>query len=1053
MNFKLVGYQKKMLGFCFVIFHLIGSICSQPQSLNFQHLNVEQGLSQSHINCLLKDKDGFVWIGTQDGLNRYDGYEFRNFYHDPNDSQSLGNNYIWCLLEDGENGIWIGTYGGGLCHFDIKTEKFQTYLPNNNGSQNAAQNSIRSLGKSSNDKLWVGSEEGLFLFDLNNKEFEKEMDSLRNVFSIKAINDSLSLVGTIQEIFILNTKSEHLQLAKMPYKIEGGIHAILPEEKGAIWLGTGNGLLKTKLFPDQDSLAISRHFKANDEHSNPLPSNYVATLHLDENGILWIGTNEGLAALNPRLDNNVFQQFKNVPSIKSSLSNNLIYNILEVNPNWMWVGTQEGINEFSTSPSIFQNLSFQDNNTSGCGFSAHGMKEDENGNLWVGTEKGLMRIEHFEEDPKFWKTTCFHPESLPGMQHDFIINICKGQQEDFWIGLRRGGFAKLSFSEDNLPIWEALELPTDKPISIGSNDILEDKNGDLWIASTGFGLWKWTSKTKEFKTFLANEKDSLAIAGNYIFSLFEDYQNNLWIGIANGGICKMNREDNTFICYSNESQNATSLSNNMVLSFFEDSQKRLWVCTANGLNLMESEGVFRHFFQKDGLPNDLIYGMLEDGDGNLWASTNGGLSKIRFQNEAISFQNFEQSDGLQSQEFNQFAFYKTKKGRLCFGGPGGLTIFDPKDVQPYEHRPNLVLTDFQLFNESISVVDRKNKIKFSIKKAINELTEITLRHDQNFIAFEFAALNFIQPDKNEYAYKLDGLDEKWVASGNRRYAGYPNLLPGEYTFLVKASNHDGIWQETPKSILIIVLSPPWKTWWAYLIYLSIFGLGIYGIVWFRVQSVRKLEEAKKLERAQFRKRSARDFHDEAGNKITKISLITEIAKRQTTNNQPLENLLSQIEENVQDLRTGMRDFIWVLDPTNDNLYDTMIRLKDFANGIFEYSSIHFKMIGLEEDYRDLLLNGHQRRHLILIFKEAINNCLKYSQAQNSIFEISKTKKSINFSLQDDGKGFNFEEKKSGNGLNNMQARAVKLGGKLTIHSKKEAGTNIELNLEITQMGN
>ena len=247
---------------------------------------------------------------------------------------------------------------------------------------------------------------------------------------------------------------------------------------------------------------------------------------------------------------------------------------------------------------------------------------------------------------------------------------------------------------------------------------------------------------------------------------------------------------------------------------------------------------------------------------------------------------------------------------------------------------------------------------------------------------------------------MEGIDNSWVLNGRRRFASYPNLPPGNYIFKIKAANHDGIWNEVPKSITIIVSAPWWRTWWAYGVYAILIGLVVYGFTRFREQSVRKIEQAKSAEREKFRKRTARDFHDEAGNKITKMSLLTEVAKRQVKGNANLPPLLSQMEENIQELRAGMRDFIWVLDPENDNLYDTLLRLKDFSSGLFEHTPIHFRMEGLDADFRQIPLNGNERRHLLLIFKEAMNNCVKYSEAKEAVFSVKKQKGKTNIRFLD-----------------------------------------------------
>ncbi len=1026
---------------------------AQPDQIFFKHLSTDQGLSQGLVNCLLKDQEGFIWAGTQDGLNRFDGYQFSIFRNEPGDATSLSNNYIWTLFEDTDGKIWIGTYGGGLCSFDKKTERFQTFLTGNSPKQN----SIRAIEQSPDGFIFLGTDQGLFKFDPTEEVFHeiplltKNEEPFGSIYSIKLISPEFLLIGSIGQIFHLNVISGKIRKTKMPYLVKGGIHVFESNNGNGFWMGTGHGLFQIQFFPNLDSVSFLSHHLFDAKIPSSLPSNFISDLFLDKNHILWLATNNGLSALNTTSVAANFLRFQHDAQNAKSISNDLIYSLLEIEPGEMWAGTQKGINQFSTDQSPFWNISFSKLAPENCGQSAHGMWEDPNGILWLGTDEGLTQMRNFRsgKDPNFF---CFQNEYLPEIQHDFIISISPGSNQTFWAALRRGGFARFFYDNGEL-LWEAFQIPFEPNPNIGSNDVFEDEKGDVWIATSGLGLYKLDTLTREFEIFRSSPEDSTSLSGNYIFHLQQAQDKTLWISTADGGLCKMDKSSKEFDCYISDPKQPNSLSNDMVLSVFEDSKKRIWVCTANGLNLYDGQGQFQRFFEKDGLPNNVIYGMLEDDSGSLWVSTNNGISKIDFKDGVLHTQNFDTSNGLSSNEFNQHAFYKTQNGRLCFGGVGGLTIFNPKDIKPYKHLPEVVLTDFQLFNSSVPIQVAENKKQFSIQNSINHLSKITLPHHQNFIAFEFAGLSHRHIEKNTYAYQMEGLDEDWVNCGTRRYAGYPNLAPGIYTFKVKAANYDGIWNETPKTIQIEMLSPPWKTWWAYLLYLLALGAAIYGVIWFRVSSIRKIEQAKLKEREQFRRRSARDFHDEAGNKITKISLMTEMAKRQSSENQSLNSLLIQIEENIQELRTGMRDFIWVLDPANDNLYETLSRLKAFANSIFEYSDTHFSATGISEIHKKITLNSTQRRHLLLIFKEAINNCLKYAKASEAQLEVYIDEQKQRIRLKDNGVGFNPEEKTEGNGLKNMNARAEKLGANLKISSEISGGTEICLEMEITQMGN
>gem|GEM_PF-582645 len=1029
-------------------------LIAQSPNLSFHRVGVEDGLSQGNVNCLLRDSDGFAWIGTQDGLNRFDGYEFKNFYHRQGDSGSLSNNFVWALLEDSHRRLWVGTMGIGLCRYDKESEQFRSFSPKSSVGGEGMLNAVRSLCEYPKNKLWVGRDKGLQLFDLETETFVEDSifavggqaASLQHITALQVLGKGRLLVGSAEGLSLLNISERKLKKIDLP---TGSILKIRKEKNQDFWVATNRGLFKIRCFPESDSTALLHHFQKEAGNPRSLPGNSVFALLKDENNFLWVGTNAGLGCLNTQNLAAGFVSYSHDGKHLNSLSNNLVYALCAVEPGLIWAGTREGISRFSSCPPVFFNLRFEESGL--CSNNVLGMTEDGQGNFWIGTKGGLTRVSNFGESRNLWEMECFNTSNAPGMRNDYIMNLTADSKGTLWAVYRRNGFSTLKTGKSGGISFS----PPDKFATLFSKThltrILEDSRGDYWLATSSNGLYHLSAASRKLTAYNAEPEDSASLTGNYIFDLMEDDKGQLWVSVNGGGLCKINPREATFSCFTHDPKIPASLSDNMVLSTFRDSAGRLWVCTANGLNLLEKEGKFRRFFKTEGLPNDVVYGMLEDTQGNLWVSTNKGISKISFRDGVFETQNFDLSHGLQGNEFNQYAFYKTHDGRLCFGGTGGLTIFDPADIQADTFVSSVVLTDFQLFNQSVRVARQVSDTYaegFFLPKAINLLEEVCLRHHQNFIAFEFTAPAFRSPEKQQFAYKMEGLDKDWILCGNRRYAGYPNLPPGDYTFLVKAANHDGFWNERPKSIRIRVLLPPWKTWWAYLLYLLAAGMTVLGIVRFRVQSVRRLEQAKEEEREAFRKRSARDFHDEAGNKITKIALLTEMAKRQSGDQKDLRTLLTQIEQNIQDLRFGMRDFIWVLDPSNDNLYETLLRLKDFANGFFEYSDIHFTTRGLEESLLQIPMSGSQRRHLLLIFKEAINNCLKYSRATHAKLEILKRDNAVILTFSDDGVGFDKNKEKRGNGLKNMQMRAEKLGGRFTISPKKDRGTFIELMMGI-----
>lgn len=1045
-------YQKTFL--LLLLFFKITTYCfGQDQSSRFKLINGNYGLSQSFVHTLEKDSSGFIWAGTQNGLNRFDGYHFKQYHKQKEDSTSLQGSYIWSIQTD-KNGLnWVGTTNG-ICSYDPKTDRFTRYHIPSNEPKHKIIRSILALDK---DNVLIGTAKGVFLLNPNTRKFQllhtQSKPELLNeiIYSFTKLNKDLILIGGREHLFAYRPASQQLRLLKTSASFSGGLSCVYLNQTDQLWVGSGKGLWQFNYHREVDSLTLIQHFLQADQHPSPISSDYITSFHPDQKGGLWIGTNAGINYLNTLTPDDGFNVFLPDPKNLSALKN-YIFDLIEVESDILWGATQDGIIQFNMQPPIIASVDIS-NMPSGAGSSSmHGMVEHTDQNLLIATEKGLLRVEFTPDQVEV--QSVINQQNTSNLADEFFVNIRPANDEGYWVALRRGGFGKLNYTNDQKYSWKGIKLPASSYSNVGCNDLLETANGDLWIASSGIGLWRWNQRSDKFTNFQKSDSVEQAISGNYIFQLREDSQGQLWIASADGGLCKMHPTTEQFTCFMHNENDPQSISSNMVLSIFEDSQNRIWACTANGINLYQADGSFLNFSTKNGLPNDVVYGMLEDAQGYLWVSTDHGLSRIVYDQGQFSCSNFTQESGLLKNEFNQHAFLKRQNGQMVFGTIGGISYFDPAKIKSYSVEPKVVFTDLKLFNESVPIKPNSKKQKiFHLNKHINLTETLVIPYDQNFLAFEFAGINFEEASHNQYAYQLVGLDQNWVHSGTRRLANYPNLKPGNYIFKVKAANHEGIWSTTFKSVSIKIAPPPWKTWWAYLIYLVSTLLTIYGIIWFRVQNVRRVEKAKLSERELFRKRSARDFHDEAGNQITKISLMTEIAKRKSNGNLELNNLVDQIGDEIQTLRSGMRDFIWVLDPDNDNLYETLVRLKEFANGIFEFSQIHFTTNGIDESLKSILLNGNQRRHLLLLFKEAINNSLKYSAAENAQFSVSQNEKIIELKFSDDGIGFEKENQRNGQGLKNIKSRAEKIGVEHVIFSEKNKGSAVSIFINITHKGN
>jgi len=557
----------------------------------------------------------------------------------------------------------------------------------------------------------------------------------------------------------------------------------------------------------------------------------------------------------------------------------------------------------------------------------------------------------------------------------------------------------------------------------------------------------------------------------------QDSYGNIWLGTPTGGLNLFNPKTEQFLYFQNNPENQYSISNDIILSLYEDRQNNLWIGTNGGLNKLipkleknmfnklnskttkKNDSLFINFGQEQGFPNEVIYGMLQDKHENLWMSTNYGLVAFNINKEQV-VKTFDVSHGLQNNEFNQNGYFKATDGQFYFGGVNGFTIFSPEKIQGNQYIPPVALTKLSIHNEPLKIGKKASNTDFILEKSLHNLDEISLSWKDDVITFDFAALSYISPEKNQYSYKLKDFNDDWILSKNKHTATYTNLDPGEYIFKVRASNSSNVWNQEGTSLKINISSPPWLRWYAYGFYFLMLSSFLYLLFRYRInQATRKIkiqsqiEKARIEERETFRKRSSQDFHDEAGNKITRISLITELAKRSSKNNTEVLTYLDKIEENIQELNSGMRDFIWALDPSNDNLYETLFRFSDFAGKFCEYGEVQFKMNSLPNSLKNINFDMPKRRNLLFILKEALNNTLKYAEATLVELNVTSNTTMLTVSLKDDGIGFNSDKMHKGSGLKNMKKRAKSIDATYKFLSEKNIGTELILEFQITQMGN
>ncbi len=972
-------------------------------------------LTESFTTCILRDSDGFVWVGTQDGLLRYDNSTFKSYRYNPTDPYSLPNNYIWALLEDQDEKIWIGTFGGGLAMWDKEMERFYQY------DQIPEAASIHSMELYQDSILLVGTEQGVFSFDINERKYLDIPNCISDeacfINSIYITEEDDQYIATNDGVYIRKKNSEELtplylsEEAPIVNAIEGLAHNV--------YIGTSQGLY------------IYNKRKSTLRHE--LSDYSIVTILLIDNDEWYVGTNKGLG----HYQTDIGYRWDISSDQENTLKSDFIHALYEVDEDIVWAGTRKGVHQFSIRPPDFQTLDPLYAQYA-CTSTALGMTEDQQGDIWICSREGLMHI-YTDGEVNEWTAECHLPSNTPGMNDAYGINITTDRSGDLWIAYRKNGFSRISY-EDGTWRWHDYPLANKALQGDGVNQVYQDKAGRYWLASRGKGLMLFHPDSQDIKIYDTDD----GLSHPYIFRIYEGDEGTLWLSTANGGLSHFDPDTETFTNRTLNRNNPSGISANMVLSTNTYSDDRLLVSTVSGLDILDSEGQFQHINTFDGLPNNVIYAALEDDNGNIWVSTNEGISKIDIRSSDINTTNYGRAHGLATYEYNQHSFLEHSSGLFLFGGAEGVTVFDPLKVESREVNPHIVWTDFQLFNQSVRVSDQPEDEEYYLEKSINETERIELNYDQNSIAFEFAALGINNTSSYRYFYMMDGLEKEWTNAGDRNFAPYPKMAPGNYTFKVQLvdQNEDFIGDE--RSVDIHICRPPWRTWWAYCLYGLFAFISVYGIIQFQTHRTRQIAEARENERSIFRKKMSRDFHDEAGNKITMISLLTDHASRKSTEDE-IVKVMHQLQDNVQDLRSGMQDFIWVLDPAHDTLFDVLLRLRDFALDSFEYADTDFTMEAVSTDLKEIEMPGNVRRHFILIFKEAITNIIKYAEAGLVTFKYNRSDDgSMAFVLRDDGQGFDMEDLQRVNGINNMRTRAEKIGATLEVGSLKGQGTTVTL---------
>ncbi len=800
-------------------------------AIRFESLGLEDGLSQSTVLAILQDQFGFLWIGTEDGLNRYNGYTFKIFRPDLNNPDAISDRWITSLFEDSQGYIWIGTRQGGLNRYDPATGKFTYYLHDPKDPKSISSNNVTAILENKKGELWVGTNYGLNLLDRQTGEFQR-FNSDPDVSTTISSNLITTLFEDSRGILWIGTDDGRLNRFNSATKnftsyvynpknysvVKGkSIKSIVEDHNGELWIASFEGLQHFK--PSESSFTTFKHSKA---EPASLISDTILSLYMDRSDTLWVGTNEGLDRFNPKTDN--FVHYQHDPGDQTSLNNNIILSIREDRGGVLWIGTfGGGLNKFNKGQRKFAYYHYEPGNPNSLSTNyISPIFADSNGHIWIGTYGGGLNLlnpstgvfTHYLHNPE-------NPFSLPSNE---IYSVYVDKTGTLWVGtaeaLSRRNPSSVSFTHYTNDPADPESL-AGGPVQV----IFQDSKGSLWVG-TANGLDLLDPSTGKFTHYQNSPTNPETVNSNVITSIYEDHDGNLWVGTFDNGLNRLNRDTGTFVHYQRDRENPQSLSDNSITAIYQDKKNNLWIATeGGGLNLFHPESdTFQYYTEKDGLPNNVIYGILEDDFGQLWLSTNYGLS--RFDPQKETFRNYTDSDGLQSNEFNSGAYAKGLDGKMYFGGINGLNAFFPADVQDNTYAPPVVLTSFT----------PGGKPDPELPKA-EVLDQVNLAWPNNNFAFEIAALSYAESSRNQYAYKLENFDKDWNYIGTSREGRYTNLAGGTYILQFMGTNNDGVWNKSDQAIRITVIPPFWQTWpFRILVTLFVLALGIvaYSI---RVRSI------------------------------------------------------------------------------------------------------------------------------------------------------------------------------------------------------------------------
>lgn len=1013
----------------------------------FERISLKQGLSQCFIYNIIQDSHGFMWIGTQDGLNRYDGHNFKIYKHKSNAEDSLQNNIVTSIYEDSSKSIWIGSLQNTFSKYNKEKDNFLRYTVNDIGNSEFNYKNFRNIKTMLEDKsgsILIGTL-GCGLIKFNPKEnsysklFTEGVDKINSneISSLIFDKSGLLWIGTLDNgLYLYDYSNNKISEENLIYinncnLFSKTIKCLFEDSRERVWIGTDKGLI---VF-DRTNKKITQIL--NIQKNNVKYS--ITGLCEDKNGDIWIGTrNSGLIKIDK---DDKMNNYTNDYSNQYSLSDNSVFSLYCDNTNVLWIGTMgSGLNKVDCQNKKFYNiLKYSEDGNHKFLKNVQSIFVDKNRVVWSGTiSDGLIKINLDSVDKNNYLSKTLGSD----FKASTITDIKEDKNDNIWIGINNKGLFKHDKNKNIL-------MKCSDDISLISICIYDNY---IWLGTLDRGLIVYDIITEKIVKDNLFEGDFSYSNMGGIYTLFLDSKNNLWIGTIDKGLFKYDLNNNVLSNFVFDKKLSSSINDNFIIAINEDKEGDIWIGTVSGgLNrYIEENNTFENFFSRDGI-NESIRGILFDEFDNLWLSSVNGLIKFNKHNKKINRYDF--SDGIHSNELNESVCFKSSSGELFFGGVDGITYFHPSEIKDNAFIPNVVITDFEIFNV---LVEGSEDNPF-LKKNIVYADEINLTYKESVFSFKFASLVFNNPQKNQYAYKMEGFDKEWTYCMNRRRVTYTNLDPGEYVFRVKASNNDGVWNEEGTSVKINISPPYWKTWWFK-------GIGILGLaaatgITYR-QRLEKIEKEKKAQeefarkliksQENERKRIASELHDTIAHDVLISKNKAMMALKHKGDTDKLENALKEISELSSATINDVRNISYNLHPHQLERLGFTKTIKSIIYEVSKSTNISFQST---VDDVDELLTKESEINLFRVVQEAITNIIKHSGASKAEIKLTKFDDFITITVRDNGKGYDagknkLTDSKGGFGLSGISERIKFMNGEMNIDSEFNKGTALYFKIPI-----